>query len=197
MRKVVFSTALCALLNAPALAAADSWTIDPAHSSANFTIRHMMISNVKGSFGSVKGTVHYDGNNLKNASVDAEIAVDSVDTHNEKRDGHLKSPDFFDMAKFPAISFKSNKSTPTASGFDLGGDLTIHGVTKAVTLHVDKLSSPIKDPYGNERIGTSAQTKINRKDFGMKFNQQLDNGGVMVGDDVTVELDIEMTKNKE
>ncbi len=197
MKKVILAMTFCALLGAPAFAASDLWTIDPSHSSANFTVRHMMISNVKGSFGSVKGSAHYDGKNLKNASVDAEIAVDSVDTHDAKRDGHLKSPDFFDMAKFPEITFKSKSASPTASGFDLNGELTIHGVTKPVTLHAAKLSAPMKDPFGIERIGTSAQTKINRQDFGMKFNKQLDNGGVMVGDEVTVDLEIEMTKNKD
>jgi polyisoprenoid-binding protein YceI len=176
--------------------AADGWSLDPTHSQASFSVRHMMVSNVRGSFSKLQGKALYDGKDLKSASVEANVDVASIDTHDEKRDGHLKSPDFFDAAKYPEIKFVSKKFSPTKAGFDIQGDLTLHGVTKPVVLHAEKLSQPVKDPYGNLRIGTVATTQVNRKDYGMTYNQQLDNGGVMVGDQVAIELDIELVKNK-
>ncbi|MBS1999172.1 MAG: YceI family protein [Cyanobacteria bacterium SZAS LIN-2] len=177
--------------------AANDWTIDTSHSSANFTVRHMMVSNVHGGFGKVSGSAKYDGKDLKGASVDATIDVSSIDTRDEKRDGHLKSPDFFDVAKYPTITFKSKSIKKTSSGFDMLGDLTMHGVTKPVTLHAAKMTDPIKDPYGNLHVGTSATAKLNRKDFGVSFNKQLDNGGAMVGDEVNVTLEVDLMKKQE
>jgi polyisoprenoid-binding protein YceI len=185
------------LMMASPVLAANEWSVDPAHSQVNFSVRHMMISNVHGNFAKVEGKAHYDGKDLNEAKVEAKIDVSSIDTHDAQRDGHLKSPDFFDVAKYPDITFVSGKIVPTKDGLDIKGNLTLHGVTKPVTLHAAKLSEPVKDPYGAIRIGTSASTTINRKDFGMTFNKQLDNGGAMVGDEVAMQLDVELTKNKD
>jgi polyisoprenoid-binding protein YceI len=184
------------VLNTIPVLAADVWTIDPTHSSANFSIKHMVISNVRGSFGKLKGSAKYDGNSLKGADVQAIIDVSSINTNDEKRDGHLKSPDFFDVAKFPTIAFKSNKVVPSKNGFDIDGTLTMHGVTKPIVLHAEPLSKEVKDPYGNTRVGTSATATINRKDFGISFNANMDNGGAVVGDEVNITLAIELTKDQ-
>ncbi len=170
------------------------WKIDPMHTSAHFTVRHMMVSNVRGDFPKVSGSVNYDGKNLASSSVSATIDASSVNTNEEKRDQHLKSPDFFDVAKYPTITFKSTKVEPNSSGFKVIGDLTIHGVTKPVTLVAESLPAPIKDPYGNLRTGTEATTKINRKDFGLAFDSNIDNGGALVGDDVDITIDVELTQ---
>ncbi len=188
--------ALIGMAVQPALAG-NEWTIDPAHTSANFTVRHMMVSNVHGSFGKVSGTAKYDGKDFKGAEVEATIDASSIDTRDEKRDGHLKSPDFFDVAKYPTITFKSKEVKKTGSGFEIIGELTMHGTTKPVTLHAEKMSEPVKDGKGNLHAGTSATAEINRKDFGVSWSKQLDNGGAMVGDDVKIVLDVELTKNKE
>lgn len=170
------------------------WKIDPMHTSAHFTVRHMMISNVRGDFGKVSGIVNYDGKSLAGSSVTATIDASSVNTNEEKRDQHLKSPDFFDVATYPVITFKSTKVEPRANGFNVIGDLTIHGVTKPVTLVAESLPAPIKDPYGNLRTGTEATAKINRKDFGLAFDKNIDNGGALVGDDVDITIDVELTQ---
>ncbi|HEY9758711.1 MAG TPA: YceI family protein [Oculatellaceae cyanobacterium] len=193
--KLVGLLAVSLVSLSPAMAA-DDWSLDPTHSQANFTVRHMMVSNVRGSFSKLQGKASYDGKDLQGASVEANIDVSSIDTHDAKRDGHLKSPDFFDAAKYPEIKFVSKKVVATKNGIDIEGNLTMHGITKPVVLHGSKLSDPVKDPYGNIRIGTVATTQINRKDFGMTFNQQLDNGGMMVGEEVGIELDVELVKNK-
>ena len=188
--------ALASLTVVPAFANS-SWTIDPVHSAANFTVKHMMVSNVSGDFGKVTGTVKYDGKNLGAAVVDASIDANSIDTREPKRDGHVKSPDFLDTAKYPTITFKSTKVVPGKDGFDLHGDLTLHGVTKPVVLHAEPLSGIVKDGRGNEHIGTTASTKINRRDYGVNFNGLLDNGGAMVSDDVKVTIDIDFSRKIE
>ncbi len=170
------------------------WKIDPMHTRAHFTVKHMMVSNVRGDFGKVSGSVNYDGKNLANSSVSAVIDAGSVNTNEPNRDQHLKSPDFFDVAKYPVITFKSTKVEPQANGFKVIGDLTLHGVTKPVTLIAETMPDPIKDPYGNLRTGTEATTKINRKDFGLSFEKNLDNGGALVGDDVDITIDVELTQ---
>jgi polyisoprenoid-binding protein YceI len=152
----------------------------------------MMVANVGGDFGKVSGEVKYDGKNLAEATVDATIDANSVDTREPKRDGHLKSPDFLDTVKFPSITFKSTKVVPGKDGFDIQGDLTLHGVTKAVVLHAEPLSPEIKDGRGNVHIGTTATAKINRRDYGVSFNGLLDNGGAVVGDDIKVTIDIDL-----
>ena len=173
------------------------YEIDPAHSSAQFTIRHLMISNVRGDFKSVKGTVVYDPENLADSSIQAEIDVDTLNTRDEKRDAHVKSADFFNVEKYPSILFKSSKVERTGDGeFNVTGGLTIMGVTKEVVLKVEGPSEEAKDPWGNLRVGASATTKIKRSDFGLTWNAALETGGVMLGDEVKIELDLELIKAK-
>lgn len=193
-KKVITAVGILAITLPPASLAKDmAWQIDSAHSEARFIIRHMMISNVTGDFSKVAGTAHYDGINLQKASVEAEIPIASINTRETKRDDHLKSPEFFDAEKYPTINFKSKRLEPLPDGnFKMTGDLTIHGVTKEVVLTLAAPTKPIKDPYGRVRIGTSATTKLNRKDFGLSFNKTLDNGGALIGDDVAITLDIEL-----
>jgi polyisoprenoid-binding protein YceI len=188
----VLSSLALASVVAVAPAAADVWQIDPTHSAAQFSVTHLMISTVRGEFGKMSGTVEYDGKDVASIKVDATIDAASITTHDEKRDGHLKSPDFFEVAKYPTLTFKSKKVVPGAGGgFQLVGDLTIHGVTKEVTLDVTAPSKIIKGMRGESRVAASATTKINRQDFGVKWNANLDGGGVVVSDNVAITLDIE------
>jgi len=168
-----------------------TYKIDPAHSSAHFTVRHMMISNVRGSFGSVQGIIEYDADHPERSSIDAVIDVNSISTLDEKRDAHLKSPDFFDAAQYPTITFKSSRISRAGDGqWKVSGHLTIRGVAKETTLDVEGPTAEAKDPFGNTRIGASASTKIKRDDFGVKFNATLETGGLLVGDEVKIDLDI-------
>ena len=176
------------------LAPAQNWEIDPRHSTAQFSVRHMLISNVRGEFLKVGGKATYDPKDLKGASLEAIIDVSSITTRDEKRDTHLKSPDFFEAAKFPAITFKSRIFNKTGDGLKIIGDLTMHGVTKSVTLAVDGPSEEIKDSLGKLRIGASATLKLNRKDFGINYNKILETGGVIVGDEVAITLDVQLVK---
>ncbi len=172
-----------------------TYQIDPAHSSAQFKVRHLMISNVKGEFHKISGAVTYDPAKPTAATVEANIEVASISTRDAQRDAHLKSPDFFDVEKFPAITFKSKEVTATGSdSFEMVGDLTIHGVTNQVALNVEDLTQEAKDPWGNFRRGATAKTRIQRKDFGMTFNQALETGGFMVGDDVDLTIDVELIR---
>jgi polyisoprenoid-binding protein YceI len=171
-----------------------TYEIDPAHSSAQFTVRHMMITNVRGGFKSVKGTVIYDPENPGASTVEASIDVNSIATLDENRDAHLKSADFLDAEKYPAITFKSRKVEADGEEAKITGDLTIHGVTKEVVLKVEGPTPEGKDPWGNIRIGASATTKIKRSDFGLSWNAVLETGGIMVGDDLKLELDVQMIK---
>ncbi len=167
------------------------WQIDPAHSSAEFAVRHMMVSTVKGSFKVLSGTLTVDESNPENSKVDAEIEASSIDTGVPDRDAHLRSPDFFDVAAHPRLTFHSQ--AVRAQGNDSGtlhGDLTIHGVTRPIAFDVSYIGE-IRDPWGKRRRGYSAETSLNRKDFGMTWNQVLDAGGVLVGDKVKVTLNIE------
>lgn len=172
-----------------------TYEIDPAHSSAQFTVRHMMITNVRGGFKSVKGTVVFDADNIGASTVEATIDVNSIATLDEQRDGHLKSADFLDAANYPTITFKSKKVEAAGEGeAKVTGDLTIHGVTKEVVLNVEGPTAEGKDPWGNTRIGASASTKIKRSEFGLTWNAVLETGGIMVGDDLKIELDVQMIK---
>lgn len=180
-------------LTADSQALASSWQIDSQQSKATFSVKHMMISTVKGSFSKLEGTVDYDGKNLKEAKVQASIDVDSIDTNSKQRDDHLRSKDFFNSKKYPKIKFTSKKITEREQGFDIEGDLTINGVTKPVTLNAGKLVTLGNDSQTPNKIAATATSQINRKDFGMTFNKQLDNGGAMVGDEVAIVLEIEMT----
>ncbi len=199
MKRILGSTALAAFLSlglgSTAFAEPTTWDIDPGHSGAHFSVRHMMVSNVRGDFGKVTGTVVYDAKDPKKSTVEATIDVNSINTREEKRDAHLKSPDFFDVAKFPAITFKSKKVEPAGKGkLAVTGDLTIHGVTKEVKLDVTGPAAEAKDPWGNTKSGAEATTKINRKDFGLAWNKALETGGIAVGEEVSITLDIELTK---
>ena len=186
-----------ALLLLGTVARAEPWTFDLAHSRVGFSVRHMMVSNVTGSFHDVKATVDLDEKNFAKSTVEFMIAASSIDTQNADRDKHLKSPDFFDVARFPSITFKSKKVARAGQGkLKVTGDLTIHGVTKEVVLNVDQLAKPAKDPWGNTRTGTQATAKISRKDFGLTWNKPLETGGVVVGDDVDITIDVEMVAKK-
>lgn len=190
---IVISTLVC-FLQSPAFCSDAQWKLDPAHTKAGFTVKHMMVSNVRGEFAKVTGTAHYDGKSLDDSGVSAIIDVSSINTGEPQRDQHLKSPDFFDAAKYPTITFKSKKVESDADGFKITGDLTMHGVTKTVTLTAEALPPPIKDPMGFLRTGTEARTKINRKDFNLAFDKVMDNGGALVGDDVDVTIEVELTQ---
>ncbi len=173
----------------------ETYQIDPAHSSLQFSVRHLMMSNVRGTFTGVQGTVKYDSANPGQSSVEATIEVNTISTHDEKRDGHLKSPDFFDAAQFATIKFRSSKVEKTGpKDLSVTGDLTLHGVTKPVTLQVEEVSDETKDPFGFARIGASAKTKIKRSDFGLTWNAALETGGMMVGDDVKLDFELEFVK---
>lgn len=179
-----------------ASAYAQDYTIDSAHSSAQFSVRHMMVANVRGEFGNIKGTVHWDPRNLAASKVEATIDANTVVTREAKRDAHLKSPDFFDVAKYPVMTFKSTQFENRGGKLAITGDLTIHGVTKSVVLNVEGPTPEVKDPWGGLRMGTTATTKVNRKDFGLTWNQALETGGVLVGDEVSITLDLELQRNK-
>jgi polyisoprenoid-binding protein YceI len=172
-----------------------TWNIDPAHSVAEFKVKHMMISNVKGQFTAVAGTLTYDESDVTNSKIEASIDAASINTREEQRDAHLKSADFFDVEKFPKLTFKSTKVTRSASGdLQVQGELTIHGVTRNVTFEVEGPTAPGKDPWGNTRLGLAATTKINRKDYGLTWNAALETGGILVGEDVTITLDVQFLK---
>lgn len=182
---------------APALAAASTWNIDPEHTSIGFKVRHLMISNVKGVFGKVSGVVNVDDSDLTKSSVTATIDTASIDTGVAKRDTHLKSPDFLDVAKYPAMTFVSTGVTKGSGGnFKVTGNLTLHGVTRPVVLDVEGFAPEIKDPMGAIRRGASASATINRKDFGVTWNKVLEAGGVAVGDEVKINIEVEMVKAK-
>jgi polyisoprenoid-binding protein YceI len=172
-----------------------TWNIDPVHSVAEFKVKHMMISNVKGQFTGVTGTLTLDESNLSQSKVEATIDAASINTRDAQRDGHLKSADFFDVEKFPTLSFSSTSVTRKSDDeLAVEGNITIHGVTKPVTFTVEGPSAPGKDPWGNTRIGLSATTKINRKDFGLTWNSPLETGGILLGDDITITLDVQFVK---
>jgi polyisoprenoid-binding protein YceI len=174
-----------------------SYEIDPAHSSLQFSIRHLMVTNVRGSFKGVKGTVVYDPDNPSNSTVHAVIDAATISTNDNERDTHVKGADFLDVDRYPTIEFNSTSIKKTgATELEVSGDLTVHGITKPVTLAVDEVSPETKDPWGNTRIGASAKAKIKRSDFGLKWNAPLETGGVLVGDDVKLDFELEFLKAK-
>jgi len=174
--------------------ATTTWNIDPAHAVAEFKVKHMMISNVKGHFAKVSGTLTLDESALAKSHVEASIEAASIETRDPQRDAHLKSADFFDVEKFPTLSFKSTRVTARDGELAVEGDLTIHGVTRKVVFSVEGPTPAVKDPWGNTRVAISATTKINRKDFGLVWNAALETGGILVGDEVTITLEIEFVK---
>jgi len=172
-----------------------TWNIDPAHTVAEFKVKHMMIANVKGHFSGVSGVLIRDESDPANDRVEATIDAASLETRNEQRDGHLKSADFFHVEKFPTLHFKSTGITVVGGGeLSVEGDLSIRGITRKVRFAVEGPTPPAKDPWGNTRIGISASAKINRKDFGLTWNTALETGGILVGDDVTITLDAQFVK---
>jgi len=172
-----------------------TWNLDPAHTVAEFKVKHMMIANVKGHFSNVSGVLIRDESDPANDRVEATIETASIETRNEQRDGHLKSADFFHVEKFPTLHFKSTGISVVGDGeLSVEGDLTIRGVTRKVRFAVEGPTPPAKDPWGSTRIGVSASTKINRKDFGLTWNAALETGGILVGDDVTITLDAQFVK---
>ena len=176
-------------------ASTTTWKIDPAHSSADFKVKHMMISNVKGSFSGITGTLQEDTADATRSSVEASIDIATISTGDPQRDAHLKSPDFFHQEQYPTMDFKSTKVEKKGEGeYRVTGDLTLHGQTKPVTFEVEGPSAPGKDPWGNTRIGLSATTKINRKDFGLSWNAALETGGILVGEDVQISLEVQFLK---
>jgi polyisoprenoid-binding protein YceI len=195
LSRTVIAASLAAVVSLPASAATSNWQIDPAHSSAQFAVRHLAISTVRGAFSKVTGTVALDDQDISKSIVDVTIDVASVDTRQPDRDNDLRSDKFFDVAHFPSITFKSKKVEQSAPGkLKVTGNLTIRGTTKEVVLDVDGPTAPMKDPWGNQRVAANASTKINRQDYGVKWNATLDNGGVVVGDDVSIVIDVELVK---
>jgi polyisoprenoid-binding protein YceI len=195
MKKLLVAAALAGLMSFPALAQKTTWELDPAHSNAQFVVRHLGISNVQGEFTKVSGKAEIDDQDMTKSSVEASIDMASVDTRNSGRDGDLKGPNFFDVGKYPTMTFHSKKITREGDRLKMTGDLMLHGVTKEVSFDVDGPSKAIKDPWGNERRGVSATTKINRQDFGVSADSgKLASGDMMVGDLVSITLDIEMVK---
>ncbi len=172
------------------------YQIDPAHSTAQFVVRHMMITNVRGAFRNVKGTVVYDPDDVTQSSVETTIDAASIGTRDDQRDAHLRSADFFDVEHYPVLTFKSKSVRRTDGELTVTGDLTIRGVTREVVLEVEQPSPESKDPFGNVRVGVSARTKIKRSDFGLTWNAALETGGVLVGDDVKIELELSIIKTQ-
>jgi polyisoprenoid-binding protein YceI len=189
------NTALRLSLGFAALAATafgqGTYEIDSSHSSAQFSVKHLMISNVKGEFTKVTGTFVYDPKNVSASQIDATIDVNTINTRDAKRDAHLKNPDFFDAAKYPTLTFKSKQVWKSGSKLQAKGDLTMHGVTKEIVLDIEGPTAETKDPWGNVRVGATATAKINRKDWGLNWNKALETGGVMVGEEVILTIDIE------
>jgi polyisoprenoid-binding protein YceI len=195
MKRIIVSISTIIALALPALAFASTWTIDPDHSNVGFKVRHLMVSNVKGNFDKHTGTVELDDKDITRSKVEVTIDTASINTNVQKRDDHLRSADFFDVAKYPTMTFASKKVANAGKNkLKITGDLTLHGVTRQVVLDAELLSKESKDPWGNIRRGTTATTKIDRKDFGLTWNKALETGGVVVGDEITITLEIEMIR---
>jgi len=191
-RRMILAAAVLCLV-APGLLHAAPWEFDPAHTGVQFKVRHLMVSSVRGDFEKVSGKIVYDEADATKSSADITIEAASINTRVAKRDEHLRSPDFLDVGKHPAITFKSKRVEKSGDGtLKMTGDLTIRGVTKEVTLAVEGPTPPIKDPMGNSRVGGQATTKISRKDFGLVWNAALETGGVVVGDEVEITIDVEI-----
>ena len=187
MTKIV----VAAILALPLAASAEKLQADPAHSTAGFSVKHMTVTTVRGQFDKFTSTLDFNEQDPTKSSVTTEIDTNSINTHQESRDKHLKSPDFFDAAKYPKITFKSTKWEKTDNGFKVTGDLTMHGVTKPVTFDVETDSKPHKTPMGTSIYNASAHGKLKRSDFGLTWNKALEGGGVLVSDDVTLDFDVE------
>jgi polyisoprenoid-binding protein YceI len=197
MKRLLTTVITIIALVLPALASATTWNIDPEHSNIGFKVRHLMVSNVRGSFEKNSGVVDINDKDITKSKVEVSIDTASINTNVQKRDEHLRSADFFDVAKFPTMTFVSKKVAKAGKNkLKVTGDLTLHGITKQVVLDVEGPSAESKDPWGNIRRGAVASTKINRTDFGLVWNKALETGGVVVGEEVTITLEIEMIKGK-
>jgi polyisoprenoid-binding protein YceI len=195
-RSQAFLLALALFLALSAAAQTSTWTIDPKHSTAQFTVRHLAISNVSGNFTNVTGTIDLNEKDITQSQVSAVIDVSSVDTRVSDRDKDLRSPNFFDVEKYPTIEFKSKRIVNSGGKLQVIGDLTMHGTTREVTLDVDGPTPELNDPWGNVRRGFSASTTLNRKDFGLTYNHALKTGEAVVGDNVKIQIDLELIKKK-
>ena len=174
---------------------ASTYSIDPLHAHAQFKVRHLMIAWVRGEFQNVSGTVTFDPANLGASSIVAKIDASTIQTGVPDRDARLKSADFLEVEKFPTIDFRSTAITAKGDGYEAQGELTIHGISKPVTLAIEDLSDETKDPWGNTKRGATATTKINRKEFGLTWNAALETGGVVVGEEVHITIELELTKS--
>jgi polyisoprenoid-binding protein YceI len=193
LSRIAVLAGIAAAFSMPAGAAKSNWQIDPQHSSAQFAVRHLGLSTVRGAFSKISGTMMLDDQDITKSSVEVSIDVNTVDTREPDRDKDLRSERFFDVTHFPTMTFQSKKVEQVAPGkLKVTGDLTIRGTTKEVVLDVDGPTVPVKDPWGNQRVAVTATTKVNRQDFGVKWNAKLDNGGVVVGDDVNITIDAEL-----
>jgi polyisoprenoid-binding protein YceI len=178
---------------APAAGTRTTWKLDPSHTAVEFSAKHLMISTVKGRITDIEGTIYTDEKNPRNSSVEVTLKAASLDTRTDQRDQHLRSADFLDVEKYPEIKFRSTRIEGDKDSFKLTGDLTIRDVTKPITLDVE-FEGAGKDPWGGERVGFSAKGKIDRRDFGLTWNQALETGGVVVGNDIKISLEVEAIK---
>jgi len=195
MKKWVTVAALIAFSALPGLAQTTAWKVDPNHTAAQFSVKHLGVSTVRGAFMKTTGEVQLDEKDITKSQIDVTVDTTSVDTRNETRDKDVKSPNFLDVAVYPTMTFKSRRITSAGDGkFKMTGDLTLHGVTKEVTFDVDGPSPAIKDPWGNLRRGASATATINRQDFGINYNKMLDTGGLVVSNEVQITIDIEFIR---
>jgi polyisoprenoid-binding protein YceI len=195
MKNIIRICMTAALFFLPAMAFASTWQIDPVHTNIQFTVRHLMISNVKGVFHKFNGTFEIDDKDITKTKASAVIDTASIDTGIEKRDEDLRSANFFEVVKYPTMTFVSRKFTRVGTNkFKMTGDLTMHGVTREVVLDMEGLGTIVKDPWGGMRRGATLITRINRKDFGLTYNKVLETGGVMVGDDVGVNIEVELVR---
>jgi polyisoprenoid-binding protein YceI len=193
--RLLLAVVLVGLAVAPSLAATKTWQIDPAHAAAHFSVRHLMVSNVKGEFTRISGAVNWDDSDVSKSSVEAGIDTGTINTGNADRDKDLRSDRFLNVEKFSKMTFRSKSIKQSANGkLEMTGDLTIRGITHEVTFEVDGPTAPVKDPWGNLRAGVSATAKINRQSFDVKWNAAMDGGGVVVGDEVAITLDLELIR---
>lgn len=196
MRRIAIIMVWAFSLALPAAVPAGTWELDTAHTGVHFKVRHLMVSYVRGDFEKISGRIVYDEKDISRSSADITIEAASINTRVAKRDDHLRSPDFLDAAKYPVITFKSKRVEKAGDGrLKMTGDLTIRGVTREVVLDVQGPAPPIKDLEGKTRVGGSATTKIDRKDFGLTWNKAIESGGVVVGDEVEITIDVEVVKD--
>jgi polyisoprenoid-binding protein YceI len=193
----MLGAALAVALALPALAAAETWVIDTPHTVSGFTVKHMMITNVSGAFEVTRGTIEYKPGDVNSVKADIAIETRSINTRNQRRDDHLRSNDFLNAEQFPTITFKSKRvQNARPEGFDLVGDLRIRDVTREIVLRVEGPSQPITDPQGNRRVGANATTTISRKDFGVNWNRAIEAGGVVVGDELKLNIEVQAVEKK-